>query len=70
MLSKFRYYTGIIFSAYTYGVGEPVAKGGRYDSLLGHFGKDEPAVGVGIYLDQLLSALTRQKITSDRGKNV
>ena len=70
MLSKYRYYTGIIFSAYTYGVGEPVAKGGRYDSLLGHFGKEEPAVGVGIYLDHLMSALTRQKIEINKGDYV
>ncbi|MCR5295451.1 MAG: ATP phosphoribosyltransferase regulatory subunit [Lachnospiraceae bacterium] len=60
MLSKFNYYTGIIFSAYTYGTGEPVAKGGRYDNLLGHFGKEEPAVGFGVYIDQLMSALSRQ----------
>ncbi|MFR1299148.1 MAG: ATP phosphoribosyltransferase regulatory subunit [Blautia massiliensis (ex Durand et al. 2017)] len=31
MLSKFRYYTGIIFQAYTYGTGEPLIKGGRYN---------------------------------------
>lgn len=70
MLSKYRYYTGIIFSAYTYGVGEPVAKGGRYDGLLGHFGKDEPAVGVGIYIDHLMSALTRREMAMNRGELV
>lgn len=62
LLSKFRYYTGIIFSAFTYGTGEPVARGGRYDQLLGHFGREEPAVGVGIYIDQLRSAMVRQGI--------
>ena len=39
LLSKFHYYTGIIFQAYTYGTGEPIVKGGRYDALLQHFGK-------------------------------
>ena len=39
MLSKLQYYTGIIFQAYTYGTGEPVVKGGRYNELLKHFGK-------------------------------
>jgi ATP phosphoribosyltransferase regulatory subunit len=58
-LSKYKYYTGIIFSAFTYGSGEPVAKGGRYDSLLAHFGKDEPAVGVGLYFDQLMAVKSR-----------
>ena len=58
-LSQYEYYTGIIFSAFTYGSGEPVAKGGRYDSLLGHFGKDEPAIGVGVTIDTLMTALAR-----------
>ncbi len=62
MLSKYHYYTGIIFKAYTYGVGDAIAKGGRYDNLLSHFGKDSPAVGFMIVLDDLLSALRSQKI--------
>lgn len=62
MLSKYQYYTGIIFQAYTYGTGEPVAKGGRYDNLLEHFGKSAPAVGVGIYIEQLMNGMTRQGI--------
>jgi ATP phosphoribosyltransferase regulatory subunit len=61
MLSRYDYYTGIILNAYTYGTGEPVAKGGRYDSLVGQFGKDAPAIGVAIVADQLLLALERQK---------
>ena len=60
MLSKFNYYTGVIFSAYTYGVGEPIAKGGRYDSLLGKYGKDAPAIGFAIVLDSIMAALYRQ----------
>ena len=39
MVSKIQYYTGVIFQAYTYGTGEPLVKGGRYDELLKHFGK-------------------------------
>ena len=54
------YYTGIIFSAFTYGTGEPIAKGGRYDQLLAHFGTPYPAVGVGVDIDQLMSARIRQ----------
>ena len=34
MLSKYNYYTGIIFRAYTYGSGDAIVKGGRYDNLL------------------------------------
>lgn len=61
MLSKYNYYTGIIFKVYTYGVGEPVAKGGRYDHLLGYFGKEAPAIGFVVVIDDLMSALERQR---------
>jgi ATP phosphoribosyltransferase regulatory subunit len=62
MLSKYSYYTGIIFKAYTYGTGEYLVTGGRYDKLLVQFGKDTPAVGFAIVIDQLMLALSRQKI--------
>ena len=70
MLSKFNYYTGVIFSAYTYGVGDAIAKGGRYDSLLGKYGKEAPAIGFVILLDDLMSALYRQNITLPREDEV
>jgi ATP phosphoribosyltransferase regulatory subunit len=62
MLSKYNYYTGIIFRAYTYGTGDTIANGGRYDNLVGQFGKNAPAIGLAIMVDQLMLALTRQKI--------
>lgn len=62
MLSKYRYYTGVIFKAYTYGVGEAVVKGGRYDRLLQQFGKDAPAVGFVIVVDSIMEALSRQNV--------
>ena len=62
MLSKIQYYTGIIFQAYTYGIGEPVVKGGRYNELLKHFGKPAASIGFVIVVDSLLMALSRQKI--------
>lgn len=62
MLSKYSYYTGIIFQAYTYGTGAYIVTGGRYDKLLVQFGKDAPAVGFAIVADQLMLALSRQKI--------
>lgn len=57
MLSKYNYYTGIIFKAYSYGYGEPIVKGGRYDTLLSHFGRQLPAVGFAVVIDQLMRAL-------------
>lgn len=62
MLSKFNYYTGIIFRAYTYGTGEEIITGGRYDSLVGQFGKEAPAIGMAIMVNQLMMALSRQKL--------
>ena len=65
MLSKYNYYTGLIFKAYTYGTGDAVATGGRYDNLVGQFGKEAPAIGLAIVIDQLMLALSRQKLLSE-----
>lgn len=62
MVSKIQYYTGIIFQAYTYGTGEPLVKGGRYNDLLKHFGTPAASIGFVIVVDSLLTALSRQKI--------
>ena len=62
MISGYTYYTGIIFKAYTYGTGEPLVKGGRYNDLLRHFGKAAPSIGFAIVVDSLLTALSRQKL--------
>lgn len=67
MLSKFRYYTGIIFQAYTYGTGEPLIKGGRYNELMKHFGKPASSIGFAIVVDNLMLALSRQKLTVPSG---
>lgn len=61
-ISDHKYYTGIIFSGYTFGSGEPVVKGGRYDDLLPYFGKQSPSIGFAVVIDQLMAALSRQKI--------
>lgn len=62
MISNYHYYTGIIFAGYTFGSGELIVKGGRYDNLLPYFGKDAPSVGFAVVVDQLMAALSRQKI--------
>lgn len=60
MLGKYGYYTGINFRALTYKTGESVAAGGRYDHLMGQFGKNAPAIGIALYVDTLLFGLSRQ----------
>ena len=65
MSGNYGYYTGIIFRAYTYGTGDAIVRGGRYDHLLEKFGKNTPSIGFAIILDELMSALGRQKISVD-----
>lgn len=62
MVSKYNYYTGIIFRGYTFGTGDAIVKGGRYDNLLSHFGKSSPSIGFAVEIDQLMNSLSRQKI--------
>ena len=62
MVNHFDYYTGIIFRGYTHGTGDAIGKGGRYDNLLMQFGKNAPAIGFTILVDDMLSALDRQNI--------
>lgn len=62
MTGTYGYYTGIIFRAYTFGTGDAIIKGGRYDKLLNHFGKDIPAIGFAVVVDEVFNALSRQKI--------
>ncbi len=62
MVSDYHYYSGILLSGYTYGTGEPIVKGGRYDELLPMFGKDAAAIGFVVVIDQLLEAIRRQHI--------
>lgn len=71
MVSKYHYYTGVIFSAYTYQAGSAIAKGGRYDNLLEKFGKPSPATGFVVIIDDLVTALTRQKLCPElENKNI
>lgn len=62
MISGFNYYTGVIFAGYTFGSGEAVVNGGRYDNLLKSFGKTAPSIGFAVIIDQLMAALQRQNI--------
>ncbi len=62
VVSSYQYYTGIIFAGYTFGSGEPILKGGRYDRLLSHFGKQAASIGFAVVIDQLMASLARQKI--------
>ncbi len=62
MVSNYNYYTGVILKAYTYGTGDAIATGGRYDNLLSQFGKTSPSMGFCINVDSLLTSMNRQNI--------
>jgi ATP phosphoribosyltransferase regulatory subunit len=47
------YYTGAVFEVYDAALGAPIGGGGRYDDLLGRFGRDLPACGWALYVERL-----------------
>jgi ATP phosphoribosyltransferase regulatory subunit len=47
------YYTGAVFEVYDAGLGAPLGGGGRYDDLLGRFGRPLPACGWAINVERL-----------------
>lgn len=69
LLSQYDYYTGIVFKAYTYGIGDAIVKGGRYNHLLQKFGKDASAIGFVVVVDDMMEALKRQKVELSISEN-
>lgn len=59
-LRGFDYYTGMRLRVWAPKVPGPVVRGGRYDTLLRHYGHDCPASGFAIDLDQLDAACDQQ----------
>lgn len=55
------YYTGVIFRGYIEEAGAPVLSGGRYDRLLGEFGREMPAIGFAVQIDLIADVLLRQQ---------
>jgi ATP phosphoribosyltransferase regulatory subunit len=58
------YYTGAVFQVYDPAYGVPIGSGGRYDELLGAFGRPLPAVGFALNVERLHIALTGEERTS------
>jgi ATP phosphoribosyltransferase regulatory subunit len=55
------YYTGAVFEVYDPALGAPLGGGGRYDELLGRFGRSLPAVGFALGIDRLHIALAGEE---------
>jgi ATP phosphoribosyltransferase regulatory subunit len=61
LLRNIGYYTGAVFEVYDPALGAPLGGGGRYDELLGRYGRSLPAVGFGLGIDRLHIALTGEE---------
>jgi ATP phosphoribosyltransferase regulatory subunit len=55
------YYTGAVFQVYDPAHGVPIGSGGRYDELLGQFGRPLPAVGFALNVERVHIALTGEE---------
>jgi ATP phosphoribosyltransferase regulatory subunit len=55
------YYTGAVFEVYDPALGSPIGGGGRYDELLGRFGRSLPAVGFALGVERLHIALAGEE---------
>lgn len=62
----FDYYTGVVFEIHSPELGLELGGGGRYDSLVGRFGRDVPAVGFYLSLDRLAELLAKRSWGSPR----
>jgi ATP phosphoribosyltransferase regulatory subunit len=58
----FDYYSGLYFETYVSGFGASIARGGRYDHMLGRFGFECPAVGFAFDVGRALSVMTAQGV--------
>lgn len=61
MVPRVNYYTGLIFRGYIDGASSSVLSGGRYDNLIGKFGRKIEAVGFSINVDMIWDKLEVNK---------
>jgi ATP phosphoribosyltransferase regulatory subunit len=61
LIRNIGYYTGAVFDVYDPALGTPIGGGGRYDELLGRFGRSLPAVGFALGVDRLHIALAGEE---------
>jgi ATP phosphoribosyltransferase regulatory subunit len=64
----FDYYTGVRFQAFVRGAADAVLRGGRYDQLLGRYGRPGPAVGFAIDVEAVAGALDAAALPSAQTK--
>ena len=67
LLRDLGYYTGAILEVYDPALGHILGGGGRYDTLLGRFGRDLPAAGFALYLERLHVAQAEEERQGEAG---
>ncbi len=67
LLRDLGYYTGAIVEIYDPALGHILGGGGRYDDLLGRFGRPLPAAGFGLYLERVhLAQMEEERVIRGR----
>jgi ATP phosphoribosyltransferase regulatory subunit len=61
LVHELGYYTGAIFEVYDPAVGFALGGGGRYDQLLGRFGRPRPACGIALDIQRVHEALAAEE---------
>jgi ATP phosphoribosyltransferase regulatory subunit len=61
LVRELGYYTGAVFEVYDPAVGYALGGGGRYDSLLGRFGRDLPACGMALDMERVHAAAAAEE---------
>ena len=66
VIRDFSYYTGMVFEAYTPGLGYPLCGGGRYDNMLTDFGTELSATGFAVGIERIMLALERHGLKCEK----
>jgi ATP phosphoribosyltransferase regulatory subunit len=61
LVRELGYYTGAVFEVYDPAVGFALGGGGRYDELLGRFGRELPACGIALDMQRVHQAVAAEE---------
>ena len=66
-LRGYHYHTGVVFAAFVSGLGQEIARGGRYDDIGKLFGRARPACGFSADLKMLMRLGSAKNLTDTTG---
>jgi ATP phosphoribosyltransferase regulatory subunit len=66
----FDYYDGVVFDVFAEGIGVELGGGGRYDHLIGRFGRNIPSTGFALNVDRLFRGLDLSTKAGDAAARV